>query len=158
MNKCVSQCSGLASSSRCTCVSAKILHDGEGQAPASLAGPHWPVPMLFPETKKETRGSPALFVSGNFQGNQPERRGCLVLHSGNSRVSLSLRAGLGQNLRRNRGTGKIPGIFQVYPGFSRYPQNTRYFAESRLILGPNQAQTRLRAREIDDFRGVSSGN
>ena len=29
----------------------------------------WPVPM-FPETKKETRGSPALFVSGNFQGNQ----------------------------------------------------------------------------------------
>ena len=29
----------------------------------------WPVSM-FPETKKETRGSPALFVSGNFQGNQ----------------------------------------------------------------------------------------
>ena len=24
----------------------------------------------IPETKKETRGSPALFVSGNFQGNQ----------------------------------------------------------------------------------------
>ena len=55
---------------------------------------------MFPETKKETRGSPALFVSGNFHG---KTRGCLELHSGNSRVSLSLRAGLGQNLRRNRG-------------------------------------------------------
>ena len=28
----------------------------------------WPA-YTFPETKKETRGSPALFVSGNFQGN-----------------------------------------------------------------------------------------
>ena len=29
----------------------------------------WPV-YMFPETKKETRGSPALCVSGNFQGKQ----------------------------------------------------------------------------------------
>ena len=56
----------------------------------------WPA-QAFPANKKENRGSPALCVSGNFQ----ENRGCLVLHSGNSRVSLSLRAGLGQNLTQN---------------------------------------------------------
>ena len=51
----------------------------------------------FPENKKENRGSPALCVSGNFQGKQR----VLGLHSGNSLFSLSLRAGLGQNLRQN---------------------------------------------------------
>ena len=87
-----------------------------------------------------------IHVSGNQKGNQrvpstfrfrkfpgkPER-GCLELHSGNSRVSLSLRAGLGQNLRRNRGTRQntqpvAQGNFQVYPGI----------LPLWLILGPNQ--------------------
>jgi len=93
----------------------------------------WPVSM-FPETKKETRGSPALFVSGNFQGNQRVfvSAPSLVLHSGNSLFSLSLRARLGQNLRRNRGnlenTRVFPGIPAKYPGI----------LPIWLILGPNQ--------------------
>ena len=84
----------------------------------------WPV-RGFPANKKENRGSPALCVSAGrgpvpfypspsrgvrfiylffaFPENSRENRGCLVLHSGNSRVSLSesVRAGLGQNLRQN---------------------------------------------------------
>ena len=46
--------------------SAKSLNDTGADHAGGLG---WPVSM-FPETKKETRGSPALFVSGNFQGNQ----------------------------------------------------------------------------------------
>ena len=58
---------------------------------------------LFPCTEGRVRtimtsaGTPR---AGAFEISR-ENRGCLVLHSGNSRVSLSLRAGLGQNLRQN---------------------------------------------------------
>ena len=52
---------------------------------------------LFRQTKRKTEG-PQHFA---FPEISRENRGCLVLHSGNSRVSLSLRAGLGQNLRQN---------------------------------------------------------
>ena len=98
----------------------------------------WPVSM-FPETKKETRGSPALFVSGNFQGNQRVfvSAPSLVLHSGNSLFSLSLRARLGQNLRRNR-----PG---KYPGFSRYTRKIPGYFADLADFGPKSA----------DFHGVS---
>ena len=48
--------------------------------------------------KKENRGSPALCVSGNFQGKQ---RVFGAPFWKLKRVSLSLRAGLGQNLRQN---------------------------------------------------------
>ena len=51
----------------------------------------------FRQTKRKTEG-PQHFA---FPEISRENRGCLVLHSGNSRVSLSLRAGLGQNLRQN---------------------------------------------------------
>ena len=51
----------------------------------------------FPATKRK-RVRPQHFA---FPEISRENRGCLVLHSGNSRVSLSLRAGLGQNLRQN---------------------------------------------------------
>ena len=52
---------------------------------------------VFRKTKRKTEG-PQHFA---FPEISRENRGCLVLHSGNSRVSLSLRAGLGQNLRQN---------------------------------------------------------
>ena len=45
---------------------------------------------VFRKTKRKTEG-PQHFA---FPENSRETRGCLVLHSGNSRVSLSLRAGL----------------------------------------------------------------
>ena len=53
--------------------------------------------QVFRKTKRKTEG-PQHFA---FPEISRENRGCLVLHSGNSRVSLSLRAGLGQNLRQN---------------------------------------------------------
>ena len=52
---------------------------------------------VFRKTKRKTEG-PQHFA---FPEISRENIGCLVLHSGNSRVSLSLRAGLGQNLRQN---------------------------------------------------------
>ena len=90
---------------------------------------HCPVSVgLYPcfRKPKRKREGPQHF---SFPEISRETRGCLVLHSGNSRVSLSLRAGLGQNLRRNRGNRQntgyfpgIPGVFQVpakYPVFCR---------------------------------------
>ena len=78
---------------------------------------------------KRKREGPQHF---SFPEISKETRGCLVLHSGNSRVCLSLRAGLGQNLRRNREkrqhTGYFPGIPAKYPGI----------LPIWLILGPNQ--------------------
>ena len=53
--------------------------------------------VFFRQTKRKTEG-PQHFA---FPEISRENRGCLVLHSGNSRVSLNLRAGLGQNLRQN---------------------------------------------------------
>ena len=53
--------------------------------------------ILFRKTKRKTEG-PQHFA---FPEISRENRGCLVLHSGNSLFSLSLRAGLGQNLRQN---------------------------------------------------------
>ena len=52
---------------------------------------------VFRKTKRKTEGSQHFA----FPEISRENRGCLVLHSGNSRVSLSLRAGLGQNLTQN---------------------------------------------------------
>ena len=46
---------------------------------------------LFRQTKRKTEGPQHFAFPEISRGN----RGCLVLHSGNSRVSLSLRAGLG---------------------------------------------------------------
>ena len=53
---------------------------------------------------------------------------------------------------------KSAGITRVYPGFSRYTRKIPGILPIWLILGPNQPQTRLRARDIDDFHGVSPGN
>ena len=52
---------------------------------------------VFRKTKRKTEG-PQHFA---FPEISRENRGCLVLNSGNSLFSLSLRAGLGQNLRQN---------------------------------------------------------
>ena len=75
----------------------------------------------FPENKKENRGSPALCVSGNFQGKQ---RVCGAPFCF-SRVSLGKIASFpeseswsgaksGAKLRKS---ARYPGIFQVYRGF-----------------------------------------
>ena len=53
--------------------------------------------QVFRKTKRKTEG-PQHFA---FPEISRENRGCLVLRSGNSLFSLSLRAGLGQNLRQN---------------------------------------------------------
>ena len=110
--------------------------------------------ILFRQTKRKTEG-PQHFA---FPEISRENRGCLVLHSGNSRVSLSLRAGLGQNLRQNRGNRQHPGLFPGIPGFFQvYAQNTRYFADLA-DFGP---KTSLRlggqSPKFDDFHGVFPG-
>ena len=80
--------------------------------------------QVFRQTKRKTEG-PQHFA---FPEISRENRGCLVLHSvslefpsGNSRVSLSLRAGLGQNLGQNLGNRQTARVFSRYTrGFSRY--------------------------------------
>ena len=108
----------------------------------------WPVPM-FPETKKETRGSPALCVSGNFQGKQrvfgapfwklasfPESESWSGAKSeAKLRKSTKYPGGRRVNSRYARVLRKIPGILPIWP-------------KIWLILGPNQPQTRLRAKKM----------
>ena len=114
---------------------------------------------MFPETKKETRGSPALFVSGNFQGNQRVFGAPFCF----SRVSLGKLASFpeseswsgAKSEAKLRKSANYPGIFQVYPGFVRYTRKILGFLPILLILAPKQPQTRLRALKNDDFHGVS---
>ena len=114
--------------------------------------PHWVgLYILFRQTKRKTEG-PQHFA---FPEISRENRGCLVLHSGNSRLSLSLRAGLGQNLRQNRGNRQHPGLFPGIPGFFQvYPQYTRYFADLA-DFGPKPASDSAQSPEnlIDGFPG-----
>ena len=102
-------------------------------------GPPWPAHM-FPETKKETRarGVPASTFRFRTEISRETRaQRVFGLHSGNSRVSLSLRAGPGQNLSEAKRGNR---------------QNTRYLRILPiwliLLFGPKPA----------DFHGVSSGN
>ena len=115
---------------------------------------------LFRQTKRKTEG-PQHFA---FPEISRENRGCLVLHSGNSRVSLSLRAGLGQNLNTKnisqnlseaklRKSTKYPGGRRVISRSTRVLRKIpRHFDDLEpkiwLILGPNQPQTRLRAKNL----------
>ena len=141
----------------CVCVSHSLI-------------PLWLRPRLvvglpvrgFPATQRETRGSPALCVSGSFQGNQRVFGAPFCF----SRVSLGKLASFpeseswsgaksGAKLRKS---ARYPGILQVYRGFPGIPAKYPGILPIWLILGPNQPQTRLRAREIDDFHGVSPGN
>ena len=72
----------------------------------------------FSGKQKGKQRGPSTLRFRKFPGN----RGCLVLHSGNSRLSLSLRAGLGQN--KIEETGNIPGIFPGIP--AKYPVFCRF--------------------------------
>ena len=117
----------------------------------------WPVSM-FPETKKETRGSPALCVSGSFQGNQRVFGAPFCF----SRVSLGKLASFpeseswsgaksGAKLRKS---ARYPGIFQVYRGFpgipAKYPVFCRFWPQNSLRHGSEPPQN-------DEFHGVSPG-
>ena len=108
----------------------------------------WPV-YTFPANKKENRGAPALCVSGNFQGKQrvfgapfwklasfPESESWSGAKSeAKLRKSTKYPGGRRVNSRYTRVLRKIPGILPIWP-------------KIWLILGPNQPQTRLRARKI----------
>ena len=103
----------------------------------------------FPENKKENRGSPALCVSGNFQGKQrvfgapfwklasfPESESWSGAKSeAKLRKSTKYPGGRRVNSRYARVFRKIPGILPNWP-------------KIWLILGPNQPQTRLRAQNL----------
>ena len=74
-----------------------------------------------------------------------------MLHSGNSRVSLSLRAGTGAKseakLRNRQNTQAVAGYFPGIPGvFQVYPQNTRYFADLA-DFGPKPASDSAQSPE-----------
>ena len=93
----------------------------------------------FPENKKENRGSPALCVSGNFQGKQrvfgapfwklasfPESESWSGAKSeAKLRKSTKYPGGRRVNSRYARVLRKIPGILPIWP-------------KIWLILGPNQ--------------------
>ena len=110
--------------------------------------PGWPV-RGFPATQRETRGSPALCVSGNFQGKQrvfgapfwklasfPESESWSGAKSeAKLRKSTKYPGGRRVNSRYARVLRKIPGILTIWP-------------KIWLILGPNQPQTRLRAKNL----------
>ena len=103
----------------------------------------------FPENKKENRGSPALCVSGNFQGKQrvfgapfwklasfPESESWSGAKSeAKLRKSTKYPGGRRVISRYTRVLREIPGILPIWP-------------KIWLILGPNQPQTRLRERDF----------
>ena len=103
----------------------------------------------FPENKKENRGSPALCVSGNFQGKQrvfgapfwklasfPESESWSGAKSeAKLRKSTKYPGGRRVISRYTRVLREIPGILPIWP-------------KIWLILGPNQPQTRLRAQNL----------
>ena len=105
---------------------------------------------VFRKTKRKTEGSQHFA----FPEISRENRGCLVLHSGNSLFSLSLRAGLGQNLSeaKLRKSTKYPGGRRVNSRYARVlrkiPGILPIWPKIWLILGPNQPQTRLRAQNL----------
>ena len=115
---------------------------------ALRASRDWPA-YTFPENKKENRGSPALCVSGNFQGKQrvfgapfwklavfPESESWSGAKSeAKLRKSTKYPGGRRVNSRYARVFRKIPGILPNWP-------------KIWLILGPNQPQTRLRAQNL----------
>ena len=117
----------------------------------------WPV-RGFPATQRETRGSPALCVSGSFQGNQRVFGAPFCF----SRVSLGKLASFPESESwsgaksgaKIEEIGTIPRYFPGIPGFSRY---TRKIPGILPILAPKQPQTRLRAPKNDEFHGVSPG-
>ena len=108
----------------------------------------WPV-RGFPANKKENRGSPALCVSGNFQGKQrvfgapfwklasfPESESWSGAKSeAKLRKSTKYPGGRRVISRYTRVLREIPGILPIWP-------------KIWLILGPNQPQTRLRAQNL----------
>ena len=120
---------------------------------------HWPA-QAFPANKKENRGSPALCVSGNFQGKQrvfgapfwklasfPESESWSGAKSeAKLRKSTKYPGGRRVNSRYARVLRKIPGILPIWP-------------KIWLILGPNQPQTRLRGQspKFDDFHAIFPG-
>ena len=107
----------------------------------------WPV-REFPATQRETRGSPALCVSGKFQGNQRVFGAPFWQLSSFPESESWSGSRLGQNLRQNRGNRQIYRVFSRYTrDFSGMPAKHRSILTVRLILGPNQPQTRLRARK-----------
>ena len=130
--------------------------DPESSAAPSRAR-RWPF-RGFPATQRETRGSPALCVSGSFQGNQRVFGAPFCF----SRVSLGKLASFpeseswsgaksGAKLRKS---ARYPGIFQVYRGFpgipAKYPVFCRFWPQNSLRHGSEPPQN-------DEFHGVSPG-
>ena len=106
------------------------------------------------ESFRQPRGKPEGPQHFAFPEISRETRGCLVLHSGNSRVSLSLRAGLGQNLRQNRGNRQNYRVFSRYTrGVSGLP--AKYPGICRLGLFWDQTSLRLGSEpgKFDGFPG-----
>ena len=121
----------------------------------------------FPENKKENRGSPALCVSGNFQGKQR----VFGAPFGFSRVSLGKLASFpeseswsgAKSEAKLRKSANYPGIFQVCTNHEKVsiPAKYRYFADSA-DFGPkiasDCAQTRLRAQKMTILTEFSREN
>ena len=122
---------------------------------------------VFRKTKRKTEG-PQHFA---FPEISRENRGVFGAPFCFSRVSLGKLASFPESESwsgaksdaKLRKSARYPGgrrVFSRYTrGFSGMPAKHRSILTVRLILGPNQPQTRLRARKNGWFpRGVSPGN
>ena len=85
--------------------------------------------------RKRPEGNSGVFVCSKPVSNKVSMRG--FTDSGPlTRVSKCLRAGLGQNLRQNRGNRPNTGYFPGNPGVSGIPAKHRVFwAQTSLRLG-----------------------
>ena len=132
----------------------------------------WPV-RGFPATQRETRGSPALCVSGSFQGNQRVFGAPFCF----SRVSLGKLASFpeseswsgaksGAKLRKS---ARYPGILQVYRGFpgipAKYPVFCRFWPQNSLRHGSEPTKMtnstefpRGFPRKLEGVVGKQAGN
>ena len=122
-------------------------------------GENWSVPM-FPETKKETRGSPALFVSGNFQGNQRVFGAPFwQLSSFPESESWSGAKSEAKPRKPAKYAGYTRYILPIWPNLGpNQPQTTRVrrlFGIDSIAKNLSDSQTRLRARKNG---WVSRGN
>ena len=108
--------------------------------------PEGPKHCEFPEVSRETRGcfgAPFLLHSPFWQlSSFPESESWFAFGAKSEAKPREPANSAGVFSRYIRG---VPGIPAKYPGI----------LPIWLIWGPNQPQTRLRAREIDDFHGVS---
>ena len=125
--------------------------EGNQRVPSTWSPPVGLYPC-FRKPKRKTEG-PQHFA---FPEISRENRGCLVLHSGNSRVSLTPESESWSGAKseaKPRNPAKLPGIFQVNPGFSGMPAKHRGFCRFGLFWAQTSLRLGSEPGKFDGFPG-----